>query len=309
MSNYTKFANIISPLSRSEFFKLYHKGSIIKIDAGNVKKFCHLFPWNHFNNIMQEHRISKPRLRIFDKGKLLDEAEYTSTRSYRRYNLNWPCGKKIKLLLKNGATLVLNSVEETYQPLYNLVRDFENIFNKPFQVNAYLSSGNKEESSSFGLHWDDHDIFILQVLGKKHWCIYEDFQYPIATSKLDINSIKNKKPIFNEVINQGDLLFMPRGFWHKVVSDKSSTSLHLSFGTESTTGLSFLQWIQKEFEKNVIFRKDFPLLNSKQSKDKYVNEVKTELEFFLQDSNKLIIEFQNYIKNCYEKRKVFKLKL
>ena len=37
-------------------------------------------------------------------------------------------------------------------------------------VNAYMTFG---PGGAFAMHYDSHDVFVLQVHGSKHWFIYD----------------------------------------------------------------------------------------------------------------------------------------
>ena len=65
-------------------------------------------------------------------------------------------------------------------------------------------------------HYDDVDIFILQIEGKKHWKLYERTQnenkFPLDCSgDLDLSQIADAKLLLECDLCPGDLLYFPRG--------------------------------------------------------------------------------------------------
>lgn len=72
------------------------------------------------------------------------------------------------------------------------------------------------ESQGLAPHWDDVDVFVLQMEGTKMWKLHErtesENQYPL-TSSGDINfkDIDDAKLIMQCTLNPGDLLYFPRG--------------------------------------------------------------------------------------------------
>jgi lysine-specific demethylase/histidyl-hydroxylase NO66 len=76
-------------------------------------------------------------------------------------------------------------------------------------------------SAGFAPHWDDIDAFMLQIEGKKYWKIYapenSDDALPLESSANFTDSDFNeRKPVFEGWLEQGDSLYVPRGFIHQV---------------------------------------------------------------------------------------------
>jgi ribosomal protein L16 Arg81 hydroxylase len=68
-----------------------------------------------------------------------------------------------------GATIVLQSLHRFWPPLARLSRDLELALTHPVQVNAYVTP---PASRGLGVHHDTHDVFVLQVHGRKHWDVH-----------------------------------------------------------------------------------------------------------------------------------------
>ena len=118
----------------------------------------------------------------------------------------------------DGATMVLQSLHRYWPPLTRLCRDLELSLAHPVQVNAYVTPPS---SRGLGLHADEHDVFVLQVHGRKRWEVYQpgpggDPKAP-GERLLDI------------VLEPGDCLYVPFGFPHAVWTEQSA-SAHLTVG-------------------------------------------------------------------------------
>jgi lysine-specific demethylase/histidyl-hydroxylase NO66 len=117
-----------------------------------------------------------------------------------------------------GATMVLQSLHRYWLPLTRFCRDLELSLTHPVQVNAYVTPPS---SRGLGLHADGHDVFVLQVHGRKRWEVYRpgpggDPKAP-GERLLDI------------VLEPGDCLYVPFGFPHAVWTERSA-SAHLTAG-------------------------------------------------------------------------------
>ena len=127
-------------------------------------KFSHLLPWERLNEILQQHRLDYPRLRLTRDGKnLAAEAYLRHVTGRRKVTVPRLQHAKLTQQLSAGATLVLDAVDELYEPLTELAEGLELFFHERIQINCYAGW---RTSQGFDLHWDDHDVFILQVTGR-----------------------------------------------------------------------------------------------------------------------------------------------
>ena len=68
----------------------------------------------------------------------------------------------------DGATLVLQGLHRTWEPLLDFSQQLAADLGHPNQVNAYVTP---PQSTGFSDHYDVHDVFVLQVEGEKRWRI------------------------------------------------------------------------------------------------------------------------------------------
>ncbi len=117
-----------------------------------------------------------------------------------------------------GATIVLQSLHRYWLPLTRLCRDLELTLTHPVQVNAYITP---RSSRGLGLHADGHEVFVLQVHGRKRWEVYQPgpARDPEAPGEL----------LLDVTLEPGDCLYVPLGFPHAVWTEQSA-SAHLTVG-------------------------------------------------------------------------------
>jgi lysine-specific demethylase/histidyl-hydroxylase NO66 len=118
----------------------------------------------------------------------------------------------------DGATIVLQSLHRYWLPLTRFCRELELSLTHPVQVNAYVTPPS---SRGLGLHADEHDVFVLQVHGRKRWEVYRPGQGhdPKAPGER----------LLDVVMEPGDCLYVPIGFPHAVWTEQSA-SAHLTVG-------------------------------------------------------------------------------
>ncbi|HEV7376278.1 MAG TPA: cupin domain-containing protein [Pyrinomonadaceae bacterium] len=243
---------------------------------GRRGKFARLLPWDQLNEILMQHRLDFPRLRLALDGKSLPASSYLKHTRNARQTTVIPrlLSDELTKQLREGATLVLDAVDELFRPLRELAEGLEYFFHEHVQVNAYAGW---QTSRGFDLHFDDHDVFILQVAGRKRWKVYGMTKpYPLAQ---DRNLIEKPTagPIWEGMLEDGDLLYMPRGWWH-LAEPLAEPTLHLTVGVHNRTGMDFLRWmVERVGKKSASFRQDLPRFSSASDQQAHMNQLRTEL--------------------------------
>jgi hypothetical protein len=252
-------AKLLEPLPEEEFLASFW-GRGFKHVRGGAGKFAGLMPWGRLNEILRRHRLDYPRLRLVRDGKTLAAASCLRHTAPRRGRQPIPRLKPVELVeqLRGGATLVLDAVDELSAPTEALAAALEHTFRENVQINCYAGW---RTTHGFDLHFDRHDVFILQVTGRKRWRVYgETRPHPVADDT-EAAARPGGGPVWEGVLEDGDLLYMPRGWWH-VAEPLDEPTLHLTVGVHKRTGLDFLKWLAARMSASEEFRADLPRLAS-----------------------------------------------
>ena len=248
-------AGILAPEPLDTFLSETFGQSFLHVQ-GEAGKFAGLLPWEELNAILEEHRLQPPRLRLTREGKPVPSDSYLSFQTDRK-------GQPIPRLnaaaltthLREGATLVLDAVDELQRPVRRIAENLERVFRTRIQVNGYAGW---RTSHGFDLHWDDHDVFVLQVAGRKHWKIYGQTRpYPL---KRDIEpaDVPPTEVLWEGLLEAGSMLYIPRGWWH-VAMPLDEPTLHLTVGVSNACGADLLGWLAEQLKAEAIVRQDLPL--------------------------------------------------
>ena len=118
-------------------------------------------------------------------------------------------------------------------------------FELPVGVNVYCSGSGLETSAP--PHSDRQEVFVVQCSGRKRWVVYEPPAVDVAPDADPFSRGKGGDAldegaltvVFDDVLNAGDVLYVPAGAPH-ATSTTSKSSLHLTFGVvcSSNFGLS-----------------------------------------------------------------------
>lgn len=107
--------------------------------------------------------------------------------------------------------------------------------------NAYITYGG---DGTFGRHWDTHCVFAVQLKGRKHWKVYKpSLDLPLEFQKSASFDKDNLQLVLDEILFEGDILYIPRGWWHEAIPIKDTPSMHIAAGVHSIKVYDYFQWI------------------------------------------------------------------
>jgi len=140
-----------------------------------------------------------------------------------------------------GATLVLNALHRTHPPVARFCRELAAELGHPTQCNAYVTPGGG--SRGFDYHHDTHDVFVLQVSGRKRWVVHEPvLRLPLASQPRAGADLvpAGAEPLLDVELEAGDALYLPRGYVHAALTTEEH-SVHLTVGVLSITWRDVLE--------------------------------------------------------------------
>ncbi|WP_162057221.1 JmjC domain-containing protein [Undibacterium sp. KW1] len=138
-----------------------------------------------------------------------------------------------------GQTLVLHGVQRRVPSIALFAGKLSKELHCEVRINAYVTPPN---STGFALHFDEHDVLVVQTSGTKKWTLLERVSpVPFETTLMAehqrafVKSIDTARHavlesnIDNIQINLavGEMLFLPRGVPHKAYANRTP-SVHLS---------------------------------------------------------------------------------
>jgi ribosomal protein L16 Arg81 hydroxylase len=263
--------NILSPMGSDEFISQYFGKSLLHVPGPN-DKFSSVLPWDELNRILEEHEPTPQRIRLVQAGKVIPTEKYLSVSDRNGPRLK---AADLTTLLAQGATLILNNVDEVCVPVRKLAVGLGRIFRTDVWVNMYAGWRTDQ---GFLLHYDDHDTVILQIAGRKHWKVYRPTRlYPLEPGKDAERAPKPvEEPIWDKIIEAGGLLYIPRGWWH-VAYPVDDPTLHLTLGLLNRRGLHLLHWLANQLKNCLEVRQDIPHLADRATQQAYMSALREHL--------------------------------
>jgi ribosomal protein L16 Arg81 hydroxylase len=261
---------------------------------GDHQRFADLFTWHDLNLLLRQHRLDFPRLRVAKFGEAT--AETTNrfiSRSLNRRNVMVPRIDPVALneLLRDGATLIVDAIDEMVESVAALCASLEQTLHEHVQANAYVAW---RTSRGFDLHWDDHDVLVIQIAGRKRWQVYEVTREAPLFRDVEFDRDGPSKLAWEGTLEDGDVLYLPRGWWH-VALPQDEPTLHLTLGVNNRTGIDLLGWLQDVMRNSLTFRRDLPRFASQDEQMRHAELLRDELlarwtphllQQFFQDSDR-----------------------
>lgn len=178
-------------------------------------------------------------------------------------------------MLRDDATLRLINIDDMHEPLRKLAESLESRLQCPVMIHLY--AGWRENHYGLPLHYDDKDVFIIQISGRKDWKIYgQSAKEPYPVGEYWRNEQPPDKLVWEGTLNQGDVLYMPRGWWH-FAAPVGEPTLHLTVSTFNRNGAEFLQWVGRKLVSVELIRKDLPCMGSPDELAKHCENILSEI--------------------------------
>lgn len=256
------FECALAPMSLPAFVAEYWGQSFLRL-PGHPGKFAALLPWCELDQILEAHRLAPPRLNLYQNGKALPPERFLGRRNDEPI-LN---SAGLTNCLAAGASLVLNYVDE----LAPAVRAFAESVEDTLRLNCWanLYAGWRTQNA-FDLHWDEHATLIVQVAGRKRWQIYRPtLLHPVRQAAAAPAPAPTEAPVWEGMLEDGDLIYMPRGWWH-MAFPVDEPSLHLTFGANPRTGADLLKWLANQLGHHAEIRADLPHLAGPEAQQQHL---------------------------------------
>jgi hypothetical protein len=122
-------------------------------------------------------------------------------------------------------------------------------------ANLYLAVG---DTPGFSLHWDDHDVICVQLAGSKSWEVRGSSRPHPMYRDAERNVEPSREVIWSGTLEAGDVMHIPRGWWHTAtrIGAGEGVSLHVTFGVTRRTGVTWASHLSDVARGHELFRVD-----------------------------------------------------
>ncbi|XP_034082629.1 ribosomal oxygenase 2 [Gymnodraco acuticeps] len=133
-----------------------------------------------------------------------------------------------KSFTQNKATIQFHQPQRFKDELWKIQEKLECFFGGLVGSNVYITP---QESQGLPAHYDDVEVFILQLEGQKNWLLYNP-TVPLAAEYCVESEERIGSPSHEITLKAGDLLYFPRGTIHQASTPAGGEhSTHLTLST------------------------------------------------------------------------------
>jgi hypothetical protein len=246
----TGFDQVVAPLGADAFLQNYWLKSLAHI-PGQPGRFSELLSWDALNAILEQHRLTPPRLKLYKDGQPLDPAHYLTPAMFGVPRLD---AGGLVTSLAQGASLILDDVQEVAPRVRELIQSFQDVLHTDAFANLYAGWHSQK---AFSLHWDPQEAFMIQLCGRKRWRVYKPTRVHPLKNDIEPPSQPGGDPAWEGVLADGDTLYIPRGWWHEAFP-LNEPSLHLTISLTPPTAMDYLGWAISQLRRHAELRASLP---------------------------------------------------
>jgi lysine-specific demethylase/histidyl-hydroxylase NO66 len=223
--------------------------------------FSDLLSPDAVDELVSSRGLRTPFARMAKDGEVLAAARFTRSGGAGATVADQIADDRVLALVADGATLVLQGLHRVWPPLVNFAAHLADELGHPVQVNAYITPS---QNQGFAPHYDVHDVFVLQVAGRKHWTISAPVvPDPLANQGWEqhreaVTARAAQPPLIDTVLEPGDALYLPRGTIHAAKA-LGETSIHLTVGIHPVTRHTLVRNLLEAAQDDAELRSSLPM--------------------------------------------------
>ncbi|HET7085472.1 MAG TPA: cupin domain-containing protein [Rhizomicrobium sp.] len=216
-------AELVAPLPQERFLSLLRERKLTFLRGTDPDRYKPFLDWAELLKLIErgEHprgltdfRIAKESITVpWDRWLTRDQSDNTIKVDV----------EKLNAFLAAGYSLIVTPINPYVPSLAALCDNISAELSEFIKVGVIVTGG---AGGAFKLHYDPEDLIILQVEGTKRWQIYGPAVSNPGVGLPKPSPPPETSPIFDEVLQPGDFLFLPAGSWHHC-ENGPDRSLHL----------------------------------------------------------------------------------
>jgi hypothetical protein len=243
----------LAPVGADEFLAETWERRPLHVARGEPGRVDDLLSARDAEGLVTEPGLRYPALRLVKADAKLDPSDYTIDLPWRPVPFGATADvARVVAEWEAGATIVLQGLHLNWGPLARYCRGLEARLGHPVQCNAYSTP---RRSQGLAVHHDTHDVFVLQVSGRKRWLVYEPvLELPLREQRYTEALGGPGEIVLDVELEAGDTLYLPRGWLHEALTSDED-SLHLTVGVNVVTWLAAFRAALERCADDVEFRR------------------------------------------------------
>jgi ribosomal protein L16 Arg81 hydroxylase len=227
---------LIAPVSKEEFLKRYYEREALINVRGEPDRYAELLTLDTLDHFINSADLREGMIDLTNHRDRIEREDYIGEDG--RISRATVAEEYLR-----GATIILPQFHDSMFNLGEFCRAMEEVLSCHMQTNIYLTPQSESETGNQGFppHYDNHDVFVMQISGSKKWRLYG---VPVETPFRG-ETFQLGKHVAGEVtqeftLNAGDSLYLPRGLMHDAENVGAEPSLHITVGMITKTWADLL---------------------------------------------------------------------
>jgi ribosomal protein L16 Arg81 hydroxylase len=231
-----------------QFFQNYFsKAPLLRRAALRADPEC-LLSICDLDEILRSEAIRFPYVQILRNGDFVPADEFTQ--SLQEGDKRVPgviIPSRVVEYFRCGSTITWAALHHFRPNMRDLALMLSEKFATQSGVTAVLTPANKQ---GFYPHCDPNDVFVVQLLGTKHWRVWPVLEAPNGGAlHFSASGEELADPIIEATLGPGDILYLPTGAPH-VAATGNEISLHLGAMVRPARWSELLKLIVAEIVDN-----------------------------------------------------------
>jgi bifunctional lysine-specific demethylase and histidyl-hydroxylase NO66 len=210
--------------------------------------FTELLDASAIDELVSQRGLRTPFLRVARDGTTLGDRAFTAPGGVGAGIPDQVSDDRLVQLFAEGSTLVLQALHRVWPPILEFCQKLAAEMGHPVQANAYVTP---PQNQGFSVHYDVHDVFVVQLEGEKRWRIHRPVlasplrDQPWNDRRADIEKRAEETPLMDTLLRPGDCLYLPRGYLHAATA-LGGVSTHLTLGIHVWTRFAMAQQLVQQ---------------------------------------------------------------
>lgn len=238
---------LIAPMTRADFFARFFERGPLLCTRGEPLRYADLLTLEAIDRFVSSSDLHEGMVDLSNHHDRLSRDDYvgedgrisraTVTEEYLR-----------------GSTIILPQLQDSLFNLGEFCRSLEEVFTCHIQTNVYLTPPPRAEpeaeaeadaaekdapdhgNQGFPPHYDNHDVFVMQVSGSKAWKVYgTPVDIPYRGEGFEPGKYETGDVTQTFTLHPGDCFYLPRGIMHDAENVGDAPSLHITVGLITKT--------------------------------------------------------------------------
>ncbi|XP_071317576.1 ribosomal oxygenase 2 [Trachinotus anak] len=217
------FESLIQPMGTEQFFREYWEKKPLHLqrsDSSTASYYQSLFQLSDLQSLCSQGLSYYKDVNVVrcinGKKKVLNKEGQVKSSVLNKF------------LVQNKATIQFHQPQRFKDELWRIQEKLECFFGGLVGSNVYITP---QESQGLPVHYDDVEVFILQLEGQKRWLLYNP-TVPLAAEYSVESEERIGSPTHDIILKAGDLLYFPRGTIHQASTPAGvDHSTHLTLST------------------------------------------------------------------------------